>query len=66
MWDFNNMNYILKNKINFFIGILLILLATGTEAIKAQTPLLPDTTFVCNADSVQLDAGPGFISYLWW
>ena len=41
------------------------MLTFNTEAIKAQIPLLPDTTFVCNADSVELDAGSGFISYLW-
>ena len=68
MSDFNNMNNVLRNKSNFqiFINVLLILLAIGTGAIKAQTLLLPDTTFVCNVDSVELDAGPGFISYFWW
>ncbi|OQX82414.1 MAG: hypothetical protein B6D64_00255 [Bacteroidetes bacterium 4484_276] len=68
MSKINNINNVLRNKSNFqiFINALLILLAICGGAIKAQTPLLPDTTFVCNADSVELDAGPGFVSYFWW
>ena len=44
---------------------MLVLLSFSSVDIKAQTILLPDTARVCNADSVQLDAGPGFISYYW-
>lgn len=68
MIDYNNTNNVLRNKSNFQVLIiaLFILLAFGTGTINAQTTLLPDTTFVCNADSVELDAGPGFISYFWW
>ncbi len=32
---------------------------------NAQEPQLADTTLVCNADSVTLNAGEGFMSYLW-
>ncbi len=68
MPDYRNMINVLRNKTNFHLLItaLLILPAFGFITIDAQTTLLPDTTFVCNADSVQLNAGPGFINYLWW
>jgi len=42
---------------------LIIFLAVGY--LYAQQPQLPDTMLVCNTDSVQLDAGEGFTSYLW-
>ena len=45
--------------------LILILIAILSLPTNAQETLLPDTTWVCFADSVQLDAGPGFLSYFW-
>jgi gliding motility-associated-like protein len=45
------------------ISVISVLLFTGQ--LSAQLPQLPDSTFACRADSVLLDAGPGFLSYLW-
>jgi len=33
--------------------------------LQAQEPLLTDSTLMCRTDSVFLDAGSGFLSYLW-
>lgn len=46
------------------IFFLVIMLGFSAKA-QAQEPMLPDTTLACRADSVFLDAGPGFLSYLW-
>ena len=47
------------------LALLLIVSLTTTWYVQAQEPQLQDTTLVCHADSVLLDAGEGFISYLW-
>ncbi len=44
---------------------ILVIIITNAWHVHGQQPQLPDTTRVCNADSVLLDAGEGFISYLW-
>jgi gliding motility-associated-like protein len=46
-------------------GIILMMLLQFFSVAIAQEPQLADTTRVCMADSVLLDAGDGFISYLW-
>lgn len=46
-----------------FISILFTLFSFQ---MNAQETLLQDTTLVCLADSVMLDAGPGFVNYFWW
>nr|NQU91890.1 gliding motility-associated C-terminal domain-containing protein [Bacteroidota bacterium] len=43
----------------FFLSVL------GSGHLFAQEPQLEDTTRACFSDSVFLDAGPGFLSYLW-
>ena len=45
--------------------LILLLVAILSFRTNAQETLLPDTTWVCLADSVKLDAGPGFLSYFW-
>jgi len=68
MSDYSNMDNVLRNKSYFQIiaVMLIILLTVSANTTQGQTTLLPDTTLACNADSVLLDAGPGFISYFWW
>ncbi len=46
--------------------LILFFVAVFSFRIHAQETLLPDTTWVCLADSAKLDAGPGFLSYFWW
>jgi gliding motility-associated-like protein len=43
-----------------------ILTCESSTMVMKLKPRLPDTTRVCNADSVLLDAGPGFLNYYWW
>lgn len=46
--------------------IFVLLIFSGLlKNLHAQEPQLPDSTFACKADSVLLDAGAGFLSYLW-
>ncbi len=45
--------------------LLFFLLSLSGLNLRAQVIQLADTTRACFADSVLLDAGPGFISYLW-
>ena len=45
--------------------LFLILIFAATLTGKAQLPSLPDTLGSCNESFVVLDAGPGFLSYLW-
>ncbi|MCF8302339.1 MAG: gliding motility-associated C-terminal domain-containing protein [Bacteroidales bacterium] len=45
--------------------LLLLLFITAGIIASAQDPELPDTLMVCQTDSVQLDAGEGFVSYDW-
>ncbi len=54
-----------KNVTFTITGITLFMLLHIFGTAVAQEPQLPDTTRVCMADSVLLDAGEGFISYLW-
>lgn len=44
--------------------VLIFIFLSGIGSI-AQTPALPDTLMLCQTDSVQLDAGEGFVSYEW-
>lgn len=53
------------NKTLPITGIILMMLLQFFGSAVAQEPQLADTTRVCMADSVLLDAGDGFISYLW-
>ncbi len=45
--------------------IVMVLVLGLLQSTQAQEPQLPDSTLMCQADSVLLDAGPGFQSYLW-
>jgi len=45
--------------------MILIAFAFLNNWADAQDGLLPDTTRVCYADSLMLDAGPGFTTYQW-
>ncbi len=53
------------NRTFLIIGIILLMLLHVSNIAVAQEPQLADTTRACMADSVLLDAGEGFISYLW-
>ncbi len=46
-------------------ALLIYVLILSPARLSAQEPQLADTTQVCFADSVLLDAGPGFQSYAW-
>lgn len=45
--------------------ILSLLLFQLSQELSCQINILPDSTLVCQVDSVFLDAGPGYLSYLW-
>lgn len=47
------------------VHTLAIVLVFLTMGLQAQELLLPDTLRVCSADSVQVDAGEGFDTYVW-
>ena len=55
----------LKSKFFIHSLLMLIFVAVLFNDVKSQQPLLPDSTLACRADSVRLDAGEGFLSYLW-
>ena len=48
-----------------FFALLIYVLVLSPSSLSAQEPQLADTTQVCFADSVLLDAGSDFQSYLW-
>ncbi len=50
--------------LRFLISFLFVALIFQGK-LNAQEPQLPDSTLMCRVDSVLLDAGPGFLSYLW-
>jgi gliding motility-associated-like protein len=54
-----------KNKFSTITAIILLMLLHVFDSAGAQEPQLADTTRACMTDSVLLDAGEGFISYLW-
>lgn len=51
--------------LNRCVLLILISFFVFTGEVHAQEIQLADTTLACRADSVLLDAGAGFISYLW-
>jgi gliding motility-associated-like protein len=53
---------------NYKLSLLLVSIVSTVFSFKinAQVPQLPDTTLVCLADSVMLDAGSDFENYYWW
>jgi gliding motility-associated-like protein len=51
--------------INRSAVIFLMMISLLAGRAQAQEIQLADTTTACRADSVLLDAGPGFLSYLW-
>jgi gliding motility-associated-like protein len=53
------------SRFSFFLIVLLLTGIFGSQEAKSQELMLADTTTACFADSVLLDAGEGFQSYLW-